>query len=681
MKFSYGLLQELVSDTLPEPHTLADMLSLHSYECERVFKQGDDTILDLDILPNRASDSAGHSGVARDSAALLGCAMKPIEAEKIPFHDSSLVEIMDSACDRYSAVLIEGITVQESPQWLVDRLGALGLNSINTIVDITNYVMLITGQPLHAFDYDRIADDSKKIIVRKAKKGEKIHGLDDNEYALDESMLVIADSEKLLGIAGIKGGVSAMIDESTKNIIIESAHFDPLSIRRSAQVLKLSTDASWRFERNVPPCFTTPALEMAAHYIQEMGGGKVYEGVDIDRSHTHKPSIRFNAVDVDTILGVSIPRKNISDILTSLEFSVREEGDDFVVVPPEFRLDVATKYDVYEEIARMTGYEKIPAVVPSGFISSPVHNNDTRSWKRRITQEIVSYGFFEIHTVSFVKKEWVELFGMTSENVWELENPIQDSLPFLRPSLIPQCAIVASRNTQYANGRVRMFEIGHGFLKQGGKNHEEELVTLVIANTNNDPETFYEVKGAIRSLCDSMGIGSDIAFNPLGATAEGQCQIPLFHPLQSAHISINNEMIGALGIVADSGKNALGIKGNGTIVACEVRLGALLANARSERVYQPVSKYPSIVRDISLFVPINTRVADIENILWNATGDVLYDVDMFDYRPMAQDNVLSIAFHLVFQSKERTLLSQEIDEQMEAATQAIQQNSRWEVRQ
>ena len=265
-------------------------------------------------------------------------------------------------------------------------------------------------------------------------------------------MLVIADTEKVLGIAGIKGGVNAMIDTDTKNIIIESAHFDPLSIRKTARSLKLNTDASWRFERNVPPCFTTSALEIAAHYIQDIVGGTVREGVDKDRSQKYKPSIHFNKTDVESILGVSVSHKDIGDILRSLEFSIDEKEDGFVVVPPEFRIDVATKYDVYEEIARITGYEKIPAIAPSGLVSSPVYRNDARSWKRRIIQEIASYGFYETHTISFVKKEWVELFGMTSENVWELENPIQESLLYLRPSLIPHCAIIASRNIQYANG-------------------------------------------------------------------------------------------------------------------------------------------------------------------------------------------------------------------------------------
>ena len=685
MKFSYGLLQDLVEKKLPAPNELADLLTMHSFESDGVSGTGEHTVLDLDILPNRAHDAASHIGVARDSAALLNSSLKEPARASLHFRDTHpdidvRIENKD-LCRRYCVVKIEGVGVSESPAWLKERLEIMGLQPINTIVDIANYVMLITGQPLHAFDYDKIASRKKSIIVRSAQQGETVRALDGSTYNLNQDIGVIADSEGALAIAGIKGGSRSGISEDTKTIVIESANFAPSSIRASSQALRLTTDASWRFERDVPPCFAPLALEIAAKMITDIAGGVVdTSAVDVNYSTPHNPRITLHTQRLNRLLGVEIPEENVTNTLRALEFSIEGEGDSIVVVPPEFRLDITTEYDVYEEIARITGYEKIPATMPYGVLSSPVHRNDVRSWKRRITQEIVSYGFFEIHTVSFVKKEWVELFGMTDDMVWELENPIQDSLPFLRPSLIPHGAITAFRNTRYVNEAVRMFEVGHGFLKQKGKSHEEELVSLVMARKDkeNDTDLFYEAKGVITALCDSLGVGGDGVFEPFSTTTEGQCQMPLFHPLQSARISIDNEMVGAVGVLASSSKTILGIKG--TVVAAELRLGPLLQNARSERVYQAVSKYPSITRDISLFVPLNTRVADIESILWNATGDVLYDVDMFDYRPIAQDNVLSIAFHLVFQSPERTLLSQEVDEQMELVTKAIQQKPSWEVR-
>ena len=280
MRFSYNFIQKFTDKKLPEAHKLAELFTMHSFEVEDIEKSSDDFIFDIDILPNRAHDAASHIGVAREAAALTGAGFKEQKYPEFKFEKSKTKDIEvkidnKTACPRYSAAVIKGVEVKESPKWLKNMLASLGLNSINNVVDAANYAMLATGQPLHVFDLDKIEGD--KIIVRRAKKGETIETLDGEAYILDESMLVIADTKDPLAIAGIKGGTKAEVTPKTKNILIESANFNALDIRKTSQSLGLRTDASWRFEHDAPQVLVPQGLGAVANAIIDIAGGKLVE--------------------------------------------------------------------------------------------------------------------------------------------------------------------------------------------------------------------------------------------------------------------------------------------------------------------------------------------------------------------------------------------------------------------
>ncbi len=675
MKFSYAMLRELVDAPILPSKELADLLTMRSFESEGVFGEGEQTVLDLDILPNRASDAASHIGVAREIAALLECSLKNIPKSEIVFNNyvsyGLSVDIKKSACcDRYCAVAVNGVAVKESPDWIKERLAILGLNSINNIVDATNYAMLQTGQPLHAFDYDKLAKE-KKIIVRPAKSGEKIETLDGSVYDLEENMEVIADDDGVLAIAGIKGGRRAEIDENTKRIVIESAHFTPLSIRRTSRALSLNTDASWRFERGVPVCFSQLGASVAANLILSLAGGELEkEAIDINNTDERQKKIVLEKKLLNKLLGISIESEKVIKILKSLEFSAQDGGDVFVVSPPPFRLDVSIKEDVIEEVARVFGYDMIEKKEPKAFLGKPVLN-DKRTWKRRIISELASYGFFENHTIVFEDREVAKMFPEAASRMLELENPINETTPFLRVSLLPNMIKSAGENVRRSKDEVRMFELGSIFMKIEKNVMEKDRVALVVADKKRNDDIFYDVKGAASSLLNSVGIW-EFDFYEYSPTER------FFNPNKSARIMVGDNMAGYLGeVYADK----LGLKTKGSIVACEIDLDFILGIVRANREYKPVSKYPAVLRDISLFVPYSTRVADVERVLWGAVSrDILADVDMFDYFDNKEEGVLGMAFRLTFQSQERTLSKNDVEEKISKVENAISQNINWEIR-
>ena len=434
MKFSYTILQDLIDRQLPSAQELAQQLTLHSFECEGVEERTGDTILELDILPNRAHDCASHLGVAREIAALVGGTLQQPQKTEMSFNaqqDVFKVKVQDKACDRYSAVYMEGVQVQSSPGWLKQRLEALGLNSINNLVDIANYVMLVTGQPLHIFDYDKITGKgTKEIVVRKATNGEPITGLDANEYSLNRDMLVIADKDNALGIAGVKGGKVAEVDANTTNIIIESAHFEPVGIRKTSRALGLQTDASWRFERNVPVCCTELGAETAVAYIQSLAGGRVGGAVDENTTKERNLKITVPFENIHQLVGVEVAQQQVVDMLEKLEFEVEKKEDAFVATPPPFRLDVEMREDVIEEIARMYGYERItPQPLPTSKVAQQ-HNTPHNT----VRTAFCELGFFELRNSAFIAKETAPV--SFADCFIEIQNPVNKEKPLLCPSPI-----------------------------------------------------------------------------------------------------------------------------------------------------------------------------------------------------------------------------------------------------
>lgn len=682
MKFSYAMLKDLIQGDLPAPHKLADVLSLHSYEAEGVIGEGEDAVIDLDILPNRASDSAGHIGIARDICAILGLRLKqPEKISDISFESKKTeefkVNVKDKKlCDRYSAVFMEDVKVAPSPDWLVKRLSLLGLNSINNLVDIANYVMLLTGQPLHIFDYDKI--EGQEIIVKKASKGEIITGLDDNEYELEKDMLTIADKNNCLGIAGIKGGKMAEVDGGTKKIIIESAHFDPSCIRRTSKKLKLQTDASWRFERNVPNCFTTSALEVTAFLIKEVAGGQVKKGVDVNNSKEHDSKISFSLDEVHKTLGSGdITEKQVAEILGALEFWVKENEGAFEVMPPAFRLDINIKQDVVEEIVRVYGYDKIEPKEPE-IQDKTVKQNIKNEWKKVVAKKLSDKGFFETKNIVFVGDDIQKVWGYEKDKLWELENPINHTIPFLRPFLLPNLIKTAQENIKYdtEDYGMKFFEIGNIFRKE--KVQERTCLSLVIIQKQEIDEDY--LKNFILSLFEEWEV-VDVS------TTEGY--FPGTHAL-----NVSGKELGIVGNI-----DTLFADSKYDISMAEINVEALLSHidehvilGQSEEqgkggqkldiVYEEIVKYPIVKRDISLFVSLDTDADSVKKFIFDAAkqmqNNFLVDIDLFD--EYKQPDKLSIAFHLHFQSREKTLESEEIDKQMVHISDQITSQTDWKIR-
>jgi phenylalanyl-tRNA synthetase beta chain len=663
MKFSYNWLQSFFDKKLPKPEKLAEVLTMHSFEVEDVEKFGKDFVLDIDVLPNR-TDCYSHFGMAREISAILGLKLKEekwnLEEDKnLKAENFASIKVV-SGCNRYSARIIFDAKVGESPDWIKERLEVCGIKPINNVVDITNYVMLELGQPLHAFDLEKI--EGKKIIVRFAKKGEKILTLDDEEYDLDKDILVIADSKKPIAIAGIKGGKETGISEKTKVILLESANFDPVTIRRGSIKLDLKTDASMRFSHGLDPNLTEIAANRAAYLISEICGGRVAKGIlDFYPEKVSPKKIKLEIEEVESLLGTKIPKQKILKILKSLGFKVNQK---FIVEVPTFRRDVSIQEDLIEEIGRIYGYEKIEKKFPVSALVPPKKNPEI-FWENFVKDVLVSLGFTEVYNYSFLPKEDIENFGFEKEAI-EIENPASAFYQFLRPSLIPGLIKNIQKN-QTEFSEIKIFEIGKIF-----KNKKEKK-TLAGVITG---ERFFEAKGVIDTLLKRMGI-SNFYFDFYEPTPE-ESKISIWQIKKSAEIKIDGEEVGFLGEISRKILEKYKIKDK--IVAFDIDFEKLAKLATEEHEYEPFSIYPAIIRDISVLVPKDVLVEDVMNVIEETAGKLIRDIDLFDIYEEIEEDRKSLAFHIIFQLKERAILPEEVENAFQKIVENLEKNPDWEVR-
>jgi len=724
MKFSYNWLQEYfkekprtrassVRGMFPEPKKLAELLTLHSFEIESVKKTGNDYILDIDILPNRMPDSSGHLGIAREIAAINS--KFKIQNSKLQFKIQNFnkkknkyldIKIEDkNLCPRYTALTMRNIKVGESPKWLKERLEVLGLNSINNVVDAANYVMLETGQPLHIFDADKIAvvqisnlksqiskpqlknqNLIKQIIVRKAKNGEKIITLDNKEYSLDDSMLVIADSKEPLAIAGVKGGKKAEVDNNTKNIVLESANFNRTSVRNTYKKINLRTDAAIRFSYGIDPNLTLDAIYKLGSLIQELAEGEINDLTDVYSVKSVPATIKLTFDKVRKVLGTNINDKEIINILRRLNiFQVPSPkagqgrtGAAFFQIPT-FRIDLRIEEDLIEEIGRLYGYGKIQAFHPKGELIPPSRNNLLLAVKKA-KNFLVGQGFSEVYNYSFIGENDLEAMAGAEprENILELQNPLTPELKFLRTNLLPNILKAVSLNFKnYA--RFQLFELGKifGAFPSFEKRH---LGAILADNGIQGKNLFFRMKGVLSSLFETMGI-SDFWFDDAVETAENDSSLlSLFYPFRLAQVKIGNDIIGFFGEIRSDILTHYDIK-KGKIVFFELNFDALSEKFEEETEFLPFSKFPAIIRDISLLVPRETRVIEVEDAIENQGGELLVDTDLFDiYEDEKFLGKKSLALRLVFQSRGRTLSDKEIDQIMEKIIISLEENLEWEVR-
>ena len=675
---------------------------MHSFEISEVKRVGKDFSLDIDILPNRGPDCFSHLGVAREIAAILNCKLKIVDSKlkedkKLKARDFVSVEVKNKiACPRYTARVVSGVKITPSPKWLKERLKVCGIKPINNVVDIANFVMLETGQPLHAFDLEKLEADKgeskrglrRKIIVRFAEKRERIVTLDEERYDLDSDILVIADVKRPIAIAGVKGGIIPGIDKKTKIIVLESANFNPKIIRRGSKKLGLKTDASWRFEHGIDPNLTEMAINRAAFLIQKVARGKVSQDlIDFYPKKVFSKKIKLDLDYVDRLLGIKTSLKEIKNILKRLEFRILTKNQklqtkNLIVEVPTFRLDINIPEDLIEEIGRILGFQRIPAILPLVSLIPPKRNID-RFWENPSRDILKEAGFSEVYNYSFISQNLAKIFGYQPEDLIKIENPMSLGQKYLRPSLIPNLLKNVKENMRNFE-EIKIFELGKIFRKYPSKKIlEKRTLTGLILRKEKKAKNFYELKGVCDLLLEKMGI-SNFWYDAYKPTPE-ESKISIWHIRKCAEIKVDHQEIGFLGeitpkISEDFKMPTVHTQGN--VVIFDFDFEKLQKLASEEHEFRPISKYPAAIRDLAILVPLEVRIEEVLNKIETAGGSLVRDIDLFDMYTGEEisEGKKNLAFHIIYQSEVKTLNSREIDEVHQKIIKALEKEKEWEVR-
>lgn len=632
-----------------------------------------DALMEIKVLPDRAHDALSHIGMAREICALEGRKINYKFPKAVAKKSKKLkIEIRNKKlCARYLGAVIEGVQIENSPVWAKVLLKKFGSNPINNIVDVTNYVLLETGQPMHAFDLDKLAAKNGKIVieVRNAKVGEEIKLLDGNTYKLTGEDIVIADSEKAIALAGVMGGADTAITNETKNIVLESANFDATSIRKTRVRLNIITDASIRFEKAIDPNLAEVGILRALEILRNFPGN--LEGlIDMYAAKVNPWKISLDLEYVNKLLGENVSKKAIIKILNSLELkttnlasSAGRQKSKTIVEVLTFRLDLKTQEDLIEEIGRIYGYEKIRARSPHTPLQ-PAKANEERIFTRKVKEILAGLGFSEVYNYSFYARRDAELAELRAVKHLELQNPMNPEQELMRVSLIPNLLKNVSENLKREK-ELRMFEVGKVYHPSRETLPQEKniLVGLIVLNipwkidtTRESAKNFYETKGCVDALLNKVEI-YDHFYDGFEASADTIAA--LWHAGRRAEIKITgkNEALGYIGEV-----NPLVLKNFGIekrVVMFEFNLEKLRQVSDGEREYLPIRKFPEVERDISLLANDNVRVDDILRVIQKAGGDLVLNVDLFDIFDFA-DNTTSYSFRVIF-GADRTLKSEEVD--------------------
>lgn len=649
-----------------------------------------DYILELDILPNMAR-CLSMLGVAREVSALTGQAIrKPptdLSAKGTPIAGKVTVSIADSKlAARYAAMLVEGVKLAPSPGWMQRRLANAGMRPINNVVDITNYVMLEWGQPLHAFDYDvlvrRAKGQAPSIVVRAAREGEILVTLDNVERKLTAEALVIADAAGPIALAGVMGGRDTEVTQSTTNILLESANFDLVSIRRTMKTLNLPSEASLRFSKGIHPETVAPAAERAARLLAEHAGGVVCQGMADTYPGKLKPQvIELPMIEIQRILGIDVPKQEVARILNALEFHVESVGEDSLrVTTPPNRIDIqAGAADLIEEVARIYGYDRIPATLLADPLPPQAGNADLER-EERVRDQLVDLGLQEVITYSLTTPEREAPLqasdGPRGSNsslspdrsslaYVTILNPISTERVAMRHTVLAGVLEVVALNLKHS-GNVRVFEVGSVYLPHDGEKLPHEPRRLAIAMTGQralpswqdgassaGELDFYDLKGVIESLMGGLHISS------VGLSRR---VVPQLHPGRSAELLVNGQSVGCFGELHPNVAKAFDL-GSRAILVAELDLEPILAAIPSRYPYKPVPRFPAALRDVAVVVPEEMTAERVLAEIRIAGGNLLCDVRLFDvYRgPSISSGTKSLAYALTYQADDRTLTDKEVD--------------------
>lgn len=624
----------------------------------------EDFVLNINVTPNRG-DCLSIIGIAREAAAVFkkqmhakSCKMQEGDRAVNDFIDVEIYK--PELCHRYTARVITDVAVKESPEWLKKRLTALGIRPINNIVDITNYVMLGYGQPLHAFDYNKIA--GKKIIVRGAKKGEEIITLDGVKRILDEGVLVIADINVPVAVAGIIGGEETGVTCSTNAVLLESAYFEPLNIRRTSRVIGVKTESSYRFERGVDIQGVAKALDAAAELISDIAKGKIAKGFADIYPKPHMPyKITLRYSKVNRVLGISLTNEEIEEYLLRLGFSVSNKTEDTVVAAvPSFRVDVSREIDLIEEIARLYGYKNIPTTIPVSRLSIAVESNNVVVINT-VKEFFVNCGFSEVINYSFISPFLASILSADSkvQDALKILNPLSDEWSVMRKSLVPGLLSNIKYNLNHGNNNLRFFEIGCGYISERGVYTERNLAAGIISGYRLSEQSiiwdkedvdFFDIKGVIESLFSIMNI-KDVRFTAVN-------NILFLHPGRSCAVSINGADVGIIGEIHPDILDKLDLKQSAYIF--EFFLDSLIS-AGSPSVFTDIPHYPSVVRDIALIVDKDILFVELVDAVKSLDIKLIEDVGVFDvyYGKGIPSDKKSIALRMTYRSSIKTLTDED----------------------
>lgn len=642
----------------------------------------EDTILEIDLTPNRA-DCQGVINVAREVAALVGAQVKlpPVLSEqaglerKLPVR----VEIKDAdLCPRYVARVIQEVKIGPSPAWLAERLTSYGIRPINNIVDVTNYVMLEYNQPLHAFDYDTLTGGH--IIVRRAYPGEKMVTLDHVERDLDQDMLLITDPQGAIAVAGVMGGLNTEVTEGTRTVLLESAYFNPTSIRRTSRQLGLRSEASMRFERGIDPLGQVEAINRAAWLIEHIGAGKAQQGViDVCPQPIPRLELELRVERANQILGTDIPAEEVRNMLSrlGLECRFRREGV-LAVSVPSYRRDIEREIDLIEEVGRLYGYHRIPTTLPVASALA-AQRSRSQSLRRQCRQLLIAAGLYEVNTLSFISPTAFDRMRLPRDDRrrqgLRLANPLREEASMMRTTLLPGLLAVAERNATRGMQDIAVFEMGTVFWPTPAKDalpDEKLQVALLACGTAHRgwawggvERDFYFLKGVVEALLGSLGI-EGVRFVPF----RDGC---LLHPGRACQVKINDQAVGFLGELHPEVAANYELKER--VVVGELDWENLEAHAAEVKRYLPLPRFPGVERDLAVVVPETVPAEAVQECVRQVAGKFLESVGVFDVYRGAQIPAghKSLALGMVYRHPERTFTDAEVDQIEEAIIKELEE--------
>ena len=653
MLVSYNWLQEFI-DIQVDADELGRKLTMVGLAVDAVEGEGDDTIFELDITSNRG-DCLSHLGVAREAGAAFDLdvrrpAFQPKEVDRAADEAFSISISDPDLCGRYCGRYIEGVQVGPSPDWMVQKLESVGIRSINNVADITNYVLMELGHPLHAFDADTL--EGGEIIVRRAELDETIQTLDGEKRELDPSMLVIADSNRAVALAGIMGGVDSEISSRTTNVLLESAWFDPLTTRKTARALNLSTEASYRFERGADIEMALHACDRTARLIHELAGGRVYRGV-IDvypgREEASKASLRRRRIL--EYLGMEVPEQEVVRVLTRLGFEpVENDEEGWSIRVPTYRHDISSEEDLMEEIARHHGYDRFPSTLPAW-----AGQGSALPWtaeERIVRRTLSGLGYSEACTIPFSSEEMERGFAPGLDPVVIL-NPLSEDAPVLRTSMVPSMVRSLLWNLNRGTRDVGLYEIGKIYPTDGESQQlvlgaTRALQAKTVHHNQTDLE-FFGLKGDVEALLAGFAVDKRPDTSNLPA---------YYHPGRSIRL-------GEVAVLGELHQDQINLfKLRQKVYVAEIQIEKLYASGRTEIAARAIPKYPSIRRDLSLVLNRQTDYAAVVRTIDGEGIDELIEIEPFDRLEQGPfpDDCYSLAIKLIYQSSNRTLTDDQVQD-------------------